>query len=350
MPSRPNPSGLELRASPTHDWKDSAGRKGRDRMTPFTRAAATLAVAAVMALAAAMPAAAGWKGARDRAMTLREHGRAAEAYSTVNAVAGARGHDLFDREFVAGWIALRSLNRPEVALGHFKRMAGAAAALKSEEAAQRAKAKAGYWIGRALKELGRAADARVMFTASMAYSTTFYGQLSSSELKVPVTRERVQHAAGGYPVKDLYWHDSRARKELVLAVIREESRFKQNANSSKDARGMMQVLDGTARGVGKAAGVNVDVGLMRTNADYNIAVGSRYLADQLERYGGNPMLAAAAYNAGPLRADEWIVRFGDPRGSRVDPIDWVESIPFGETRSYVQNVVASYVTYIALKN
>jgi Soluble lytic murein transglycosylase and related regulatory proteins (some contain LysM/invasin domains) len=235
-----------------------------------------------------------------------------------------------------------------VALSHFKAMAGATSHLRKAEAAA-GKAKAGYWLGRTLKELGRDADARAMFSAAMAYSTTFYGQLSASEMKVPVTRDRVKHVAEHYPVKDIYWHDNRIPKEFVLAVIREESRFKQHANSNKNARGMMQVLDGTAKGVGKAAGVNIDIGLMRTNADYNIAVGSRYLADQVERYTGNPMLAAAAYNAGPLRADEWIARFGDPRGSRVDPVDWVESIPFGETRNYVQKVMSSYVTYLALK-
>src|SRR5690606_5132591 len=212
------------------------------------------------------------------------------------------GRDAFDREFVAGWIALASLRRPDLALGHFKNMAAASASLRKHEAPA-GKAKAGYWLGRALKELGREKEARALFTASMAYPTTFYGQLSASELKVPVTRERVGHAAEEYPVRDIYWHDSRARRELVLAVIREESRFRQDAVSNKKARGMMQVLDGTAKGVGRSAGVDVDVRLMRTNADYNIAVGSRYLADQIERYGGNAMLAAAAYNAGPLRVD-----------------------------------------------
>lgn len=317
-------------------------------MIPLSRAIGMLALAVAVALASALPSEAGWRADRSRVMTLKEQGRFQEAYAAAKS-SDARGAELFDREFVAGWIALRSLRRPALALGHFKNMAAATADLRKTEASA-GKAKAGYWLGRALKDLGRDAEARVMFSAAMAYSTTFYGQLSSSEMNVPVTRERVQHAAASYPVKDIYWHDSRAREELVLAVIREESRFRQEANSSKNARGMMQVLDGTARSVGKAAGIDIDVRLMRTNADYNIAVGSRYLADLLERYGGNPMLAVAAYNAGPGRVDEWLDRFGDPRGSKMDPVDWAESIPFGETRAYVQKVMASYVTYLALRN
>lgn len=305
-------------------------------------------LAAILSFASAASAFAGWDSVRDRAMTLREQGKAMDAYSAVAGFQGASGEDKFDHDFVAGWLALRGLKRPDVALRHFKEMAAATAGLRKERAGP-GKAKAGYWLGRALKDLGKAAEAKSMFDASMSYSTTFYGQLSASELRKPVTKAQIERNAANYPVKDLYWYDNRAKLELVLAVIREESRFSQDAVSSAKARGMMQVMDGTAMHVGKTAGVNVDIRLMRTNADYNIAVGSRYLADQLDRYNGNPMLAAAAYNAGPVRIDEWLQRFGDPRGGGVDPVDWAESIPFGETRAYVQKVIASYITYLALR-
>lgn len=309
---------------------------------------ATLLALGILVAMAVPSFAGGWYSIRDKAMMSREQGRPAEAYALVTGFSTARGEESFDRNFLAGWIALRGLHRPDLAVAHFKEMAADTARLPRDKAAQ-GKAKAGYWLGRALRDLGRKTDADAMFRASMAYTTAFYGQLSASELNLAVTKSQVQGKAESYPMKELYWHDSRAKPEFVLAVIREESRFQQDASSGKSARGMMQVLDGTARHVGKVAGVSIDIGLMRSNPDYNIAVGSRYLADQLARFGGNPMLAAAAYNAGPERVDEWIARFGDPRGGRADPVDWAEAIPYRETREYVQKVIGSYITYLALK-
>lgn len=288
-----------------------------------------------------------WYSVRDSAMKLREQGNSQQAYSIV-VRAGASGEQLFDKEFVAGWIALRNLNRPDVAIGHFSKMAMAAGSIKGEKGSA-AKAKSGYWLGRALKQNGRTDDAKRLFKAAVAYPNTFYGQLSASELGVKIGYDHVKHLASSYPIKQLYWYDTRVRKEFVHAIIREESRFNQDALSNKKARGMMQVLDGTAVGVGKNAGVRIDTNMMRNNADYNIVVGSRYLADQMTKF-NNAMLAAAAYNAGPARPEEWIKRFGDPRGGAVDPIDWAESIPFRETRDYVQKVIGSYVTYLALES
>ena len=312
--------------------------------------AGILAVVAALALAAAGPAAAaGWEWTRDRAMGLREAGRAAEAYQAVSTYRSrGSGFDAYGAQFVAGFISLRSLNRPDVALGHFSKMATIAATLPAKSDPAGSKATAGYWMGRTLTALGRTADARKMYLASAAYPHTFYGQLSAAEAKVPIQGASVAGVAKQYPQKELYWHDQRARRELVLAVIREESRFRPTARSPVGAQGMMQVMPDTARGIGKSAGVAINQNLMATNADYNIAVGSRYLADQLDKYRGNAMLAAAAYNAGPGAVDKWLRRFGDPRGGSVDPVDFIESIPFDETRAYVKKVIGSYVTYIAL--
>jgi soluble lytic murein transglycosylase-like protein len=289
-----------------------------------------------------------WYSVRDSSMRLIEQGKADQAYSVVTRTQ-ATGENLFDKEFVAGWIALRNLNRPDVAITHFSKMAMATSSVKGNEKNSAARAKAGYWLGRALKKSGRTEEANRLFKAAVAYPNTFYGQLSASEIKFKIGYDQVKHLASSYPIRKLYWYDTRVRKEFVHAIIREESRFNQNALSNKAARGMMQVLDGTAKGVGKKAGVNIDTNMMRNNADYNIVVGSRYLADQMNKY-NNAMLAAAAYNAGPARPDEWIGRFGDPRGGIVDPVDWAESIPFKETREYVQKVIGSYVTYLALES
>jgi soluble lytic murein transglycosylase-like protein len=303
---------------------------------------------AVAGLAASPAAAAGWENVRETSMRLKEAGRGAQAYSTAASFVGPRASDMFDREFVCGWIALRNLNRADIALNHFLSMTKYISGIDADKQGF-ARAKAGYWLGRALKAQNRTKDAAALYSSSMAFSTTFYGQLSASELNQQIDKSKLPRTVtSNFPIKDLYWHDQRARKELVLAVIREESRFKQNSTSPKKARGMMQVMDATALAVGKKEGVSVDVGMMRNNADYNIIVGTRYLGGLLDQYGGNPMLAVAAYNAGPLRVDEWLRRFGDPRGGRVDPVDFAENIPFRETREYVQKVMGSYITYLAL--
>jgi len=315
---------------------------------PIAGFLAFVLVAALAVLMAGGARAGGWENSRELAMRLKEAGRTVEAYRAAAGFSSSNAADMYDREFVAGWIALRNLGRADIALEHFKGMASRISGIKSDRQGV-AKSKAGYWLGRTLKAMGRKQDADRMFRSSMAFSTTFYGQLSASELGVVIDRNALPKSMlASYPVKSFYWHDSRPGKALVHAVIREESRFRQGAESNKKAKGLMQVLDGTARHVGRQAGVNVDVNMMRNNPDYNVAVGSRYLGDLLDQYQGNPMLALCAYNAGPLRADEWLKRFGDPRGGKVDTVDWAENIPFRETREYVQKVMGSYMVYLAL--
>lgn len=278
-------------------------------------------------------------------MRLKEAGRVVEAYQTAISYQTSNSN-MVDREFVAGWIALRNLNRPDVALAHFKSMTTYIPMLKEWER-NTARSKAGYWLGRTLETQGRSTDAKIVYKAAMAYSTTYYGQLSASAANVSLEKGHVNQAEGSFPLKDLYWHDQRARKELVLAVIREESRFKQTATSGKGARGMMQVMDDTARLIGKQEGIKIDINQMKHNENYNIAVGSRVLGDLMDNY-KNTALALTAYNAGPLRTEDWLRRFGDPRGGKTDPVDWVENVPFKETREYVQKVMGSYITYLTM--
>lgn len=291
--------------------------------------------------------AANWQKERSLAMTFREQRDYSRAYQVAANQSGMSQSDMFDSQFICGWIALRNLRNPNLAIAHFTKMAALAPSQK-ESTRSASKSKAGYWLGRALVAAGRTKDAGLMYQAASRYPNTFYGQLSASEINIGLSKDMISGYSGMYPNKSFYWTDRRTKKEFVLAVIREESSFKQRSLSNKGARGLMQVMPDTAKHVGKNAGVDVDLRMMAANEDYNVAVGSKYLADQMTKYRGNPMLAAAAYNAGPQRVDEWLQRFGDPRGGVVDPVDWVESIPFTETREYVQKVIGSYITYMAL--
>ncbi len=132
---------------------------------------------------------------------------------------------------------------------------------------------------------------------------------------------------------------------LVLAVVRQESAFYRAAVSGAGARGLMQLLPRTAKRVARQIRVKYSRKKLLTDPDYNLRLGRAYLAGLTKRYEGSYILALAAYNAGPSRANKWIKAFGDPRDPGVDPVDWIESIPFDETRNYVQRILESLFIY-----
>lgn len=132
---------------------------------------------------------------------------------------------------------------------------------------------------------------------------------------------------------------------LLLALMRQESGFKVDAVSSAGARGLMQLMPATARVVARKIGVSYAVDRLHTDPPYNVRLGRAYLADMLQRFGGSYVLALAAYNAGPNRVSAWLARHGDPRTGTIDAIDWIELIPFTETRDYVQRVLENLFVY-----
>lgn len=139
---------------------------------------------------------------------------------------------------------------------------------------------------------------------------------------------------------------SSAGKALAYAIARQESEFNVSAVSGAGARGLLQLLPGTAREVARKAGLPFDRTRLTTDAGYNAALGATFLGEQLSRFNGSYVLTFAGYNAGPRRAKEWISRYGDPRGKDVDAVvDWIERIPFAETRSYIQRVMENYQVY-----
>ena len=133
--------------------------------------------------------------------------------------------------------------------------------------------------------------------------------------------------------------------EMTLAIARRESEFYPKITSPVGALGMMQVMPKTAKEVSRRLGLKFSSERMLSDWKYNAKIGIAYLEELSERYDGNPILMAAAYNAGPSRADRWIQLLGDPRNSKVDLVQWVESIPFEETRNYVMRVSESLPNY-----
>jgi soluble lytic murein transglycosylase len=132
---------------------------------------------------------------------------------------------------------------------------------------------------------------------------------------------------------------------LLLAVARQESQFDPSAISPAGARGLMQLMPATARAVARELEIAFRADALLAEPAYNLRLGAHYLSRQLERF-GEPALALAAYNAGPGRVEAWLAQYGDPRGrGRHALVDWIERIPFRETRNYVQRVLEGAEVY-----
>jgi soluble lytic murein transglycosylase len=131
----------------------------------------------------------------------------------------------------------------------------------------------------------------------------------------------------------------------VYSVARQESEFADLAASGAGAKGLMQILPSTARDTAKRMGVAFDPTRLVADPAYNTQLGAAFLGQLLNDEGGSYVLALAAYNAGAGRVQQWIDAYGDPRAPNVDPVDWVESIPFDETRDYVQRVSENLQVY-----
>lgn len=346
-----------------------------------------------------------------------------QAYQISAGSGLTEGVDFADAEFMAGWIALQFLNKPDMAYGHFRKLeAGVSTPIS--------KARAEYWSARAASAAGKTAEADRYFNAAAAYPTTFYGQLAKAalasrgadvKLALPaqpardadtlkqfsdrelvraarilkdMDRERelwavmlhlsntledkaelsalsdlalnfgdrklslriaknalsrnIIIADHAYPTDAMPTWTHRGppvEKALVYGLSRQESEFDPNALSPAGARGIMQLMPGTARIVAKQVGLPYNQARLNDPV-YNATLGAAHLGDLVENdFGGSYIMSIAAYNAGSSRVRQWVTRFGDPRSTAVDPIDWIESIPFSETRNYVQRVMENLEVY-----
>lgn len=355
-----------------------------------------------------------------------ESGRVSEAYAL------AAGHrilpednlvDFAEGEFLAGWIALQFQNRPDTALGHFKR-------LRQGVTAPISAARAHYWAGRAHAKAGRTAEARAEYQQAGQWPLTYYGLLALQEtaqrvrLQVPPGFKPGDRSAFGerpliagmraladlgeqgrvrafvlaaaeamtdgqdyanlvaavrdlgevsmalrvakralqknIPVFDLAYPTMQTppfagsgqppETALILGLTRQESEFDPAALSNANAHGLMQLIPSTAKMTATRHGIAYGGRADLFNPTTNMRLGAAHMADLISSFGGSYVMAIGAYNAGSGRIGEWTGRFGDPRNPSVDPVDWVERVPFSETRNYIQRVLENTAIYRAILN
>lgn len=170
------------------------------------------------------------------------------------------------------------------------------------------------------------------------------------ELSMKVVRTAAQHGfilpERGYPIRTPTSVVGGAETALVLGITREESGFDPHVRSGAGAEGMMQLMPGTASVLARRLGYSYGPGRLQ-DADFNMQLGSAYLGKLVDDFSGSYVMAAAAYNAGPGRPIEWTSFCGDPRSSSTDPADFIECIPFSETRNYVMRVLEATEVYRA---
>ncbi|QHL91508.1 transglycosylase SLT domain-containing protein [Sphingomonas changnyeongensis] len=198
----------------------------------------------------------------------------------------------------------------------------------------------------------RAISAAVESDAEHALAAELAQGIGRPDLAVMVGRSaRVNGASDyvrtGYPLVKVPVGQE-AWTTIIHAIARQESQFDRAAVSHAGARGLMQLMPGTAREQAEKIGLSYDAPALTENTDYNIQLGSSYFQRMLSYYGGSYPLAIAAYNAGPGNVNKWLKANGDPRLPGQDMIRWIEEIPVFETRNYVQRVLENAVVYDTL--
>ncbi len=181
----------------------------------------------------------------------------------------------------------------------------------------------------------------------MARLMTEFGQTHAAlRLAKTAAAKGVTYPDALYPLPGIDHPGFAVPEELILAIARQESEFNPRAGSHVGARGLMQVMPQTAQDIARQTGMDYDLGLLSSDGSVNARFGAYYLRQLRDRFGPSVALTAAGYNAGPGRAGQWLDLLGEIRGE-VDPVDWVEMIPFDETRNYVMRVAEALAIYRA---
>ena len=174
------------------------------------------------------------------------------------------------------------------------------------------------------------------------------GQYRSAVLIAKAATERgLVFPSAYFPVPDMIPESLPVSRALALSIARRESEFDPEARSPAGALGLMQMLPATAAEVAKDQGIKFSKAKLASDPAYNATLGAAYLKELVDQFGPSVALVASGYNAGPGRPRGWVDAFGDPRLASTDVVDWVEMIPFTETRTYVMRVVEGVVIYRA---
>lgn len=214
-------------------------------------------------------------------------------------------------------------------------------------------------VVRQLDELGQADRLRPFLLRLQETSATLGERALTAQLAREIGRVDLALAVakrahqGGHLVTDAYFPiidvlskgDFGLDPAVVMAVARQESEFNAGAVSPAGALGLMQLMPATAKEVSRKLNLSYAADKLTNDPRFNATLGSSYMAGLIENWSGNLALAAAAYNAGEGRVRKWIKDWGDPRTGEIDPVDWIEMIPFSETRNYVQRVVEGVQVY-----
>jgi soluble lytic murein transglycosylase len=357
-----------------------------------------------------------WRARRALARKLIDLGDAATAYQVVRKSAPPENpYYRAEVEFMAGWIALRFLADPAMALTNFTHIdEGAADPIVL--------ARAAYWRGRAAEAAGQSEEMHAQYEAAARYPTAYYGQLARARLGIDdavvlrpppepadCNSNELLHAtdilyqigatdfvhslvsdlveesgdaavigglgeltarykdaqtmlfvgktalAKGFPMEVYAFPDigvpnyspigPHLDRCIVYSIVRTESGFDPRDMSSAKAVGLMQVTPSAGRDTAKRFSVAYDWKRVISDPVYNMQLGAGEVSALLKDYRGSFVKTFAGYNAGRGRVEQWVASHGDPLDPKVDAVDWVERIPFAETRNYVQRVIENLQVY-----
>ncbi|MCY3880085.1 MAG: lytic transglycosylase domain-containing protein [Rhodobacteraceae bacterium] len=168
-----------------------------------------------------------------------------------------------------------------------------------------------------------------------------------STVKVAKEGVKLGHSDIGhlFPLVGIEELDLPVAPEIAMSVARQETEFRDSAVSGKGAVGVMQIKPSTGRELARQIGLSGNINHLLRHRETNLLLGATYLRDRLDEFDGSYILAFASYNAGPARVQSWLPQIGDPRSRSIDAIDWIEHIPYGETRNYVMRVMEAISVY-----